>query len=34
VKLSAVCVMQGTGPEVGKVDEALQVASSFAGMKL
>lgn len=25
---------QGTGPEVGKVDEALDVASSFASLKL
>ncbi|EFN57213.1 hypothetical protein CHLNCDRAFT_143654 [Chlorella variabilis] len=25
---------QGTGPEVGKVDEALQAAASFASMKL
>lgn len=27
-------VVQGTGPEVGKVDEALQAAASFASMKL
>jgi alanyl-tRNA synthetase len=25
---------QGTGPEVAKVDEALQVATSFASLKL
>ncbi len=26
--------LQGTGPEVGKVDEALALATSFASVKL